>query len=243
MSDETATQRWLERARMTWDERAESFDVTSSANATGPDRKAEIDFVVETLSLPAGVRILDAGCGVGHFAIALAEHGFQVDAVDLSPAMIERSRVNAATAGVSIAFSVGDLASLSAPDAAYGAIVSRVALQFSPHLSTALDEFERVLTPSGKMWLAVPGALSPVYRHSWRRFLDDEPDDMNYVVPWELIHLLEARGWFIDAQWGSFDAIGRDAGNPVGAYDVSQLPLAVQQASATVWNIIATRAG
>jgi len=64
---------------------------------------------------------------------------------------------------------------------------------------------------------------------------------MNYVTPWEVIHLLEASGWAIEEQWGSFDAIGADAGNPASALDVAALPVSLQQAAATVWNIVARR--
>ncbi len=116
-----------------------------------------------------------------------------------------------------------------------------MALQFSPRLSAVLDEFGRVTAPGGKLWLAVPGSLSPVYRHSWKRFLADEPEPMNYVTPWELIRLLEEKGWTVEEQWGSFDSLGGDAGNSAANLDVATLPLPLQQAAATVWNVIAGR--
>jgi tellurite methyltransferase len=57
----------------------------------------------------AGWRALDVACGVGQNAIWLAQHGFTVDAVDISPVAIERGRIAAAQAGVSVGFVQADL--------------------------------------------------------------------------------------------------------------------------------------
>ena len=217
------------------------FNELSTANSKAEDRKTELDFVFNTLGLQPGSRVLDAGCGAAHFAIAFAERGCAVEGIDLSPELISRARVNAADAKVDIALSVGDLLPLSAPDGAYDAIVSRMVLQFTPRLSAVLDEFRRATAAEGKVWLAVPGALSPVYRHSWKRFQSSEPEPMNYVTPWELVRLLEERSWSVEEQWGSFDALGDDAGNSAANLDVTRLPLPLQQAAATVWNVIARR--
>ncbi len=241
MTTEDKTQRWLEQSRTSWDERADMFDELSTANAKSDDRKIELGFAFTELGVRAGSRVLDAGCGTGHFAIAFAEHGCMVDGIDISPEMIARARANAKDAGVDIRLTVGDLSSLSASDRVYDVIVSRMALQFSPHLSAVLDEFQRTAAPAGKLWLAVPGSLSPVYRHSWKRFLSDSPEPVNYVTPWELIRVLEEKGWTIKAQWGSFDPLGSDAGNAAAGLDTGALPLPLQQAASTVWNVIAER--
>jgi ubiquinone/menaquinone biosynthesis C-methylase UbiE len=241
MSVNEGTRHWLEQLRKTWDARASQFDEMSAANAKSHDRAVELDFVVRALDLRPGSAVLDAGCGTGHFGIALAQRGCIVDGIDLSPEMIGRARINSDRAGVNISFSVGDLVPLEAPDRAYDAIVARMVLQFSPHLSAALDELERVLAPDGRLWVAVPGALSPIYRHSWKRFLASETEPLNYVTPWELNRILQEKGWRIGQQWGSFDSLGEYAGNVARALDVSELPLPLQQAAATVWNVIATR--
>jgi ubiquinone/menaquinone biosynthesis C-methylase UbiE len=218
------------------------FDALSTANAQGEDRRIELDFVFSALGIGPGDRVLDAGCGTGHFAISFAQYGCRVDGIDLSPEMIERARRHAAEARVQIRFSIGDLASLDAPDGAYDAIVSRMVLQFSPHLSVVLDEFERVVKPTASYWLAVPGSLSPIYRHSWQRFLASEPEPMNYVTPWELERLLLERGWHMAEQWGSYDSLGDDATNAASGVDVELLPISLRQAAATVWNVIASKA-
>src|SRR5690242_20589618 len=44
------------------------------------------------LDLPPGARVLDCACGTGWLAVGLALRGYDVDASDLSPAMVERTR-------------------------------------------------------------------------------------------------------------------------------------------------------
>lgn len=241
MTTDPRAERWLEQSRAEWNERADFFDELSARNAAGDDRRIELDFVASALHLQLGSRLLDAGCGPGHFAIAFAERGCIVDGVDLSEEMIERARTNADAAGVTIRFTTGDLAALDAPDGTYDAIVARMALQFSPHLSAVLDEFGRVAAPDARFWLSVPGSLAPMYRDSWKRFVDPEPPAVTYLVPWELIRLIEERGWTVQEQWGSFDAIASQSGdgsNVASELDVAALPLLLQQAAATVWNVI-----
>lgn len=63
--------------------------------------------------LPPG-RALDLGCGYGRTAIYLAQHGWQVDAIDFVPQAIAEAKKRAAAAGVAerIQFHVGSVADL-----------------------------------------------------------------------------------------------------------------------------------
>jgi len=54
-------------------------------------------------------RALDIACGVGQNAIWLAQHGFVVDAVDISPVALEYGQQAAARAGVAVNFIQADL--------------------------------------------------------------------------------------------------------------------------------------
>src|SRR6476661_5352157 len=83
------TERWLEQSRAEWNDRAGYFDELSARNAAGDDRRTELDFIATALNVHPGSRLLDAGCGPGHFGIAFAERECIVDGVDLSNEMIE----------------------------------------------------------------------------------------------------------------------------------------------------------
>ncbi len=49
----------------------------------------EVDFVVETLGLTAGDRVLDVGCGPGRHAHELARRGVEVHGIDISQRFID----------------------------------------------------------------------------------------------------------------------------------------------------------
>ncbi len=97
-------------------------------------------------------RVLDAACGTGHHAIALAQQGYQVVGADLSPAMVERARENASAAGVDVVFAVaglGDLATLGVFDAAICLGNSLPHLLTAEAVNRALADFATVLRPGG----------------------------------------------------------------------------------------------
>ncbi len=57
----------------------------------------------------AGTRVLDAGCGTGALAVAAAERGAEVTAIDLSPTLVGLARERAPP-DCRIRFRVGDMA-------------------------------------------------------------------------------------------------------------------------------------
>ncbi|MEQ8716103.1 MAG: class I SAM-dependent methyltransferase [Acidimicrobiales bacterium] len=57
--------------------------------------RQEVDFLVEVLELEPPMRVLDVGCGPGRHARVLAERGFEVVGVDISPRFVEIARRDA----------------------------------------------------------------------------------------------------------------------------------------------------
>jgi 2-polyprenyl-3-methyl-5-hydroxy-6-metoxy-1,4-benzoquinol methylase len=229
---------WLARSRAAWDARAERWDARAQANAATPDRAADLDRVWYALRLRRGMLVLDAGCGSGQFAIALARRGAWVTGVDLSPEMIRRARAHAEEANVEIDWRVGEIAHLSDETATYDAIHARVLLQFVPDVPAALRELRRVLRPGSRLLASVPGALSPIYAASWMRHLPGGDPGNNYLLPWELERLLREEGWQIVEGWGEWgDDLYGTANNPGVALESADR--ALQQATATTWTIVA----
>lgn len=77
---------------------------------------------IEEQALPEGAAVLDAGCGTGLCAVAMAQRGFTVTAVDIAPQMVQAARERAQAAGVAehIQFATGDL---EAVNGSYAAVV------------------------------------------------------------------------------------------------------------------------
>jgi ubiquinone/menaquinone biosynthesis C-methylase UbiE len=211
----------------------------SEENAAAPDRSADLDRTSEALKLTSGSRLLDAGCGSGQYAVAFAERGYQVTAVDLAPEMIARARGHAEEHGVEVEWRVGEVARIADADASYDAIHARVVLQFVPDVVAALKEFRRVLRPGGRFYASVPGSLSPIYNQSWRRFVDPHLVGNRYLVPWELEALLNEFGWTILDGWGSFGRNLMGDTNPNDPNELLRLDRRLQQAASTTWAIIA----
>ena len=59
---------------------------------TVPFAEADVKFLERALDLSPGMSVLDLGCGQGRHAIPLAERGYRVTGLDLSPVMLQRAR-------------------------------------------------------------------------------------------------------------------------------------------------------
>ena len=101
------------------------------------------------------VRVLDAACGTGMHALALAQKGFEVSGADLSEGMIDRARQNAAAEGVDLPFAVagfGDLGQIYVP-ASFDAVIclgnSLPHLISRAEVADTLCQFEELLAPGG----------------------------------------------------------------------------------------------
>ena len=57
-----------------------------------PFAEADVAFLERALDLSPGMSVLDLGCGQGRHAIPLAERGYKVTGLDLSPTMLRRAR-------------------------------------------------------------------------------------------------------------------------------------------------------
>ncbi|WMS42703.1 magnesium protoporphyrin IX methyltransferase [Acuticoccus sp. MNP-M23] len=121
--DRTAADAW--RA-LTSDEKVSKIRATVRAGRDDM-RAAILATLGDDLS---GAQLLDAGCGTGALAVAAAERGAAVTAIDVSPTMIEIARERTAmavpagaTAGPGeIAFSAGDMS--AAPDGPFTHVVA-----------------------------------------------------------------------------------------------------------------------
>ena len=63
----------------------------------------------EEYGVPTHGRVLDVACGIGRHGVPLAQRGYRVTGIDLSPLFIQKAREHASAAGVDVRFVVGDM--------------------------------------------------------------------------------------------------------------------------------------
>ena len=123
---------------------------TSRVHAAGKD----LEQLVHLASLRGKEIVLDAGCGAGHTALALAPFAHHVIAVDLSEAMLAQGKILAQARGLAnLTFAQEDVEALPYPSATFDLAVSRYSAHHWPHPRQALRELYRVLRPGGRLLL------------------------------------------------------------------------------------------
>jgi len=131
-------------------------DVYDGADVQGTiyrERRAAAIALVDGLGLARGSRILEIGCGAGSGAIALAERGHLVHAVDTVPRMIELTRRLAEKAGLAdrVVATVGDVHALGFADETFSLVLALGVAPWLDSLEGPLREVRRVLRPGGHL--------------------------------------------------------------------------------------------
>jgi len=118
-------------------------------------------------------RILDAGCGQGRLAIPLAKEGYRVDAVDMTPAAVERGRCYAAGEGVTVNFTVEEIRGFlrKTADRVYDAVLCIEMLYMIPEHQSVLADLVRILKEGGILAVSVRPRLYYVLYHMMRKDL------------------------------------------------------------------------
>ena len=148
----------------------DTFSTDYDRFVSWPGRLAvELPFIEQQLKTAARgkgapPRVLDAACGTGMHAIALARQGYLAAGADLSDGMIARARANAAQAGVHIQFETASFGLLAQAFGLTGSMQQTKTLPFDallclgnslPHvlgdseLVAALQDFVACLRPGG----------------------------------------------------------------------------------------------
>ncbi len=178
----------------------DEFSVDYDRFVNWPERlAAELSFIEGRLQAVRARRVLDAACGTGRHAIALAQRGYEVVGFDASAGMIERARAKARVAGVDVRFEV----------AGFGELAVRMGVGFDavlclgnslPHLltpadlSAALVDFAACLRPGGLLliqnrnfdavlaqgerWMGPQAHREGETEWVFLRFYDFEPDGL-----------------------------------------------------------------
>jgi ubiquinone biosynthesis O-methyltransferase len=140
----------------------------------------EQDLILDLVGPPAGLRILDVGCGDGILALELSRQGAHAVGVDTSEGMIAAARKRAKLHGDNVYFDIAKAEALPFATDCFDVVVAVTVLCFVEDAAVALKEMARVLKPGGRLivgelgrhsaWAAlrrIKGWLgSPVWRHA-----------------------------------------------------------------------------
>jgi len=174
-----------EKLRTTW--MAGNFDEIARTYA---GTAAEF---VERLSLRDGERVLDLACGSGNQSIPAARTGAEVTGIDLAPNLVDRARLNAARAGVSVVVDEGDVEALPYGDGAFDTVISMFGSMFAPRPERVAAEALRVCRPGGRIALAnwtADGFVGRMFRITARHV---PPPDMPSPLLWGKEEVIRTR--------------------------------------------------
>ncbi len=183
-----------------YDQLASDYD---RFNNWGNRLPVELPFIEKTLKSALlqkdkPIRVLDAACGTGMHALALAKLGYAVSGADLSAPMIEKARTNAAATNAPMRFEsvgFGGLAAAFGESSFDGLLClgnSLPHLLSEAELKAALQDFGRCLRPGGVLliqnrnfdavmasrqrWMDPQTFRDNEYEWVFMRFYDFEPD-------------------------------------------------------------------
>jgi SAM-dependent methyltransferase len=140
-------------------------------------------------------RTIELGCGTGINAVWLAQQGFEVTAVDISPRAIEKARERAAAAGVKIRFAVADVLDLKEVSEPY-------AFFFDRGCYHVVREFDVQAYLRTLRQLTVPGSLGLVLTGNARETYEDGPpivteEELRAELP-PVFEIIQLREFYFD---------------------------------------------
>ena len=120
----------------------------------------------------AQLHILEVGTGPGFFAILLCALGYDVTAIDLTPAMLKEAKKNAGAMAGSIRFREMNAEALKFEDTSFDVVISRNLTWNLPRPDAAYAEWARVLRTGG---------LLLNFDANWYAYLFDEKAQAAYA--------------------------------------------------------------
>lgn len=154
-----------------WTQRAPSYSEVNREELATDQRAVWRRTIVRQIEArypgrkPDAISVLEVGTGPGFFAILLAEAGYRVTAIDLTPSMLEEARRNAGALGRRIRFMEMNAQALGFRDGQFDVIISRNVTWNLPEPELAYAEWARVLRPGG---------LLLNFDANWYRYLFDD---------------------------------------------------------------------
>ena len=148
------------RAQIAYFERAGRHAMQPSF---APYVQRQVDRLVRFAGLEPGDRVLDVGCGMGHYTFALAEREIEVEGVDLSAQLLQRFREFDA-ARYEIPLYLADILEMPTQlEGAFDAVVGFFTLHHLHDLPRSFEAMHSLAKPGGRVVFLEPNPLNALY--------------------------------------------------------------------------------
>lgn len=142
-----------------------------------------IGHIVKVMDLPAGATVLDLGPGWGNTALALAQSGYDVTAIDIDPGFVELIGRRAERLGVAVDVVRGDFSVAATLGRRFDAVLFYECFHHSADHVGLLRSLDEVVAPGGKLVFAA----EPI--------TDDLPYPWGLRLDGESLFQIRRRGW------------------------------------------------
>jgi SAM-dependent methyltransferase len=188
--------------------------------------------LVELVPEDPAAKWIEIACGPGLIARAMAPRVGSVLGVDLTPAMVEKARTDAAAAEVgNVSFELGDATALELPDDSLDGAITRFSLHHIPGPIRVLEEMARVVRPGGYVVLSDFVTDDDAVAAAWREEIERlrDPSHWALLTPGRIAAMGERLGLERDfAEVVPFEIdydewLGRGSGGPANAELIERL--------------------
>ncbi len=129
---------------------APRYDLITGLLSYGQDRRWKRRLIA-LAELDARSMVLDLACGTGDLTFAAAARGGRAVGLDITQRMLDIASRKPEAARGGVSFVTGDMAALPFADGTFDVVTTGYGLRNVPHLTAALAEIHRVLTPGGML--------------------------------------------------------------------------------------------
>jgi len=141
----------------------------------------------------SGLKVLDAGCGIGYASRCLNDRGGNVVSLDIGHNLVTKTMNRCQAQGV-----VGSVLTMPFRDGEFDVVLSTEVIEHTPAPLWAVAELCRILRPGGHLVLSTPNrawlwSVALANRLGIRPYSGLE----NFVWPWQLRQALEAQGCLV----------------------------------------------